>query len=90
VLGADRIPGLPVVALGYGPVARRSAGWVLRRATRRLWPRQPTSLAPDFGDRGPVFWIVLVVVLVLVLGSTPDDSAGSTRSDRSSSPVVEI
>jgi len=46
------------------------------------------GLAPDLGDRGPAFWIVLVVVLVLVLvlGSTPDDSAGSTRSDRSLVP----
>jgi len=37
-----------------------------------------------------VFWIVLVVVVVLVLDSTPDDSADTTRGDRSSSPVVEI
>jgi len=29
-----------------------------------------------------VFWIVVVLVLVLVLGSAPDDPAGSTRSGR--------
>jgi len=38
------------------------------------------SLAPDLRDRGPAFWIGLVP------GSTPDDSAGSTRSDRSLVP----
>jgi len=37
-----------------------------------------------------VFWIVLVVVVVLALDSTPDDPTDTTRGDRSSSPVVEI
>jgi len=50
-------------------------------------PGATGSPAPDLGDRGSALWIVLAVVLVL--GSTPDNSVGSTRSDRSASPVVE-
>ena len=40
---ATQIPGLPLVALGYGPVARRSAGCI---AGHRDWPAPPPRGIP--------------------------------------------